>query len=141
MKKFVIVDDAASLVATMAYLIRAQGHEALAIAFNDSGCTRFLNRKEELNLVTQDIRAVAEAIQNFSPDFIFLDHDLRCDGLTGEHVAQAAKIPREKCIGISSTYPQPYCFQKLPGSIKDLDVPIYEDHEHPKFITLLQSLI
>ncbi|MBI5134348.1 MAG: hypothetical protein HZA81_03115 [Candidatus Taylorbacteria bacterium] len=95
--KIAIVDDKPYYVEAFELVLEDAGHEVLPVCVKE----RFY---------ADSLRRIAE----FAPDLVLLDHDLGILGKTGQDVAEALSIPKERIIGTSSS-PQAYCGRKFPA--------------------------
>jgi hypothetical protein len=140
--KFLIIDDRPGTVAILADLIRSQRHEVFALAFaRAEGCMPNMLRK--FDLTTQEALVAAKAIREFDPDFAFVDHDLGVEEVTGEEVIRLSGIPKPRCIGTSKMFDaqRSYCGIRAGFQKDDLDVPIWTEREHPKFLAWLKAFV
>lgn len=97
-RKIVVVDDDKDIVMQMEKVARSAGHEVLSMSVGPN----------------DDLSTLAEKIKGFSPDMVFLDHDLNRFE-TGKNLAEMLSFPLEKLIGTSTAYRQPYCGKTFDG--------------------------
>ncbi|MCX6820253.1 MAG: hypothetical protein NT019_03180 [Candidatus Adlerbacteria bacterium] len=97
-KKVIVVDDDEMVVAGMCILLKEQGYDTLGLAIGKSG-------EKQGVVYSSNLEHAAGLVRGFKPNLVLLDHTL-ISAFNGTDLAKAAKVPKKRCISISTTYRQ-----------------------------------